>query len=328
MSTPERILITGCTGFVGGHLAERCRARYPDAKLFGLSHCRDVRRLSWPAPEPGCIEWLQADMVQADQVRRVVTDARPDMIFHLAAQSSVAASWSDPASTLQVNACGTLHLLEAVRRECPAARVVLAGSAEQYGAVKPHENPIREEQALKPANPYAISKVAQDHAGAQYFVAYGVPVIRVRAFNHFGPRQTDAFVLASFARQLALIEADKCEPVVRVGNLHVRRDFLPVEDVVEAYLAVGERGQPGEVYNVGSGQARSIGTILALLFSFAHKPIRVCQDPTRMRPVDIPVLEADISRIQAHTGWKPVKPFETALEEMLEYWRGVVVEGY
>lgn len=322
---PKRILITGFAGFVGGYLVERCLTRYPEAVLFGLYNRKEPQQLSIP---PGRIEMLQTDILQADRVRQAVADARPDIIFHLAAQSSVAASWSDPVRTLQVNACGTLHLLEAVRRECPAARIVLVGSAEQYGVVEPHENPIREEQECKPGNPYAISKVAQDLYGYQYFVAYGLPVVRVRSFNHFGPRQTDAFVLASFARQMALIEAGRSEPVVRVGNLQAKRDFLPVEDVVEAYLAVGECGQPGEVYNVGSGQARSIGTILDLLLSFAHKPIRVCHDPVRVRPVDIPILEADISRIQAHTGWKPVKSFERALEEMLDYWRVVVAECY
>ena len=321
MSRPERILITGCAGFVGSYLAERCRKRYPDAELFGLYNRRAPQQLSLGLEG---VEWLQADILRVDHVRKVVADTRPDVIFHLAAQSSVAVSWSDPVYTLQVNACGTLHLLEAARRECPAARVVLVGSAEQYGAVKPHENPIREEQELMPTNPYAISKVAQDRYGQQYFAAYGLPVIRVRSFNHFGPRQADAFVLASFARQIAQIEAGKSEPVVRAGNLQIRRDFLPIEDAIAAYLAVGERGQPGEAYNVGSGQAHSIGMILALLLSFAHRPIRVCQDAALMRPMDIPVLEADISRIQAHTGWRPMKPFEVALEELLDYWRGVV----
>lgn len=317
MSKPGCILITGCAGFAGGYLVERCRTHYPEAELFGLYHHTEPQQVRG-------IKLLQADILQADHVRRVVMEARPDVIFHLAAQASVAASWSDPVHTLQVNAGGTLHLLEAARQVCPAARIVLVGSAEQYGIVAPQENPIREEQAFKPGNPYAISKVAQDLYGYQYFAAYGLPVMRVRSFNHFGPRQSESFVLASFARQIALIEAGRSRPVVEVGNLQVKRDFLPVEDIVAAYLAVSERGQPGEVYNVGSGQARSIEAILDVFLSLAQKPVQVCQDHARMRPIDAPILEADISRIQAHTGWKPTKAFEAALEETLAYWRSVV----
>ena len=207
----------------------------------------------------------------------------------------------------------------------PAARIVLVGSGEAYGLVQPHENPIREETPFRPINPYAVSKAAQDLYGFQYFVAYGLPILRIRAFNHFGPHQSDAFVLPGFARQIALIEAGRADPVVLVGNLQAKRDFLPVEDVVAAYLAVAEHGRPGEVYNVGSGKAHSIGEILDFLVTFAKTPIRVREDPARMRPVDVPILEADISRIQTHTGWNPTVSFESALGEMLDYWRAVVV---
>lgn len=318
---PARILITGIAGFVGSYLAEQCRARYPQAEIFGLYHREPPQRaseaLNYVIP-------LRADITQADAVRRALAEARPDVIFHLAAQSSVAASWSDPLRTLQVNAVGALHLLEALRLECPSARLVLVGSGEEYGRVEPHENPLGEECPLRPINPYAVSKVTQDLYGYQYFAAYGLSIVRVRAFNHFGPRQAEGFVLAGFARQIALVEAGKVEPVVMVGNLQAQRDFLPVEDVVAAYLALAQWGQPGAVYNVGSGKARSIGEILDLLLTFAKAPIHVRVDPARMRPVDIPMLEADISRIQAHTGWEPAVAFEFALKELLDYWRTVV----
>jgi GDP-4-dehydro-6-deoxy-D-mannose reductase len=318
---PARILITGFTGFVGGYLVEHCQQRYPEVELFGLCKSEVAQQVSMSKKH---IIPLKADILQADDVREVVAHSHPDIIFHLAAQSSVAASWTDPVQTLQVNALGTLHLLEAVRQECPTACVVLVGSAEQYGTVAPHENPISGEQTFKPGNPYAISKVTQDLYGYQYFIAYGLPIVRVRSFNHFGPHQASTFVLASFARQIALIEAGRAEPIIMVGNLQAKRDFLPVEDVVEAYLTVTERGQPGEVYNVGAGKAHSIGEMLDLLLSLAKMSIQICQDPARVRPVDIPILEADISRIRAHTGWKPTKSFEVALEEMLDYWRVVV----
>lgn len=315
---PSRILITGVAGFVGSYLVERCCARYPEAEVFGLYNRKVPQPIS--ATLTPMIP-LRADITRAEQVRRALAEARPDIVFHLAAQSSVAASWSDPVQVLSVNAIGTLHLLGAARSECPKTRIVLVGSGEEYGAVRPHENPIREECPLRPISPYAVSKAAQDLYGYQYFFAYGLPIVRIRAFAHFGPRQSDAFVLSSFARQIALIEAGKAEPVILVGNLQAKRDFLPVEDVCAAYLAVAERGQPGEVYNVGSGKARSIGEILDLLLTFAKVPIRVREDPARMRPVDIPILEADISRIQTHTSWKPAVPFESALNEMLDYCR-------
>jgi len=315
---PSRILITGVTGFVGSYLVEHCRTHYSQAEIFGLYHCKA------PQPTSTRVISLKADITQAEDVRQALAESCPDVIFHLAAQVSVAASWSDPVQTLQVNALGAVRLLEAARLEQPTARIVLVGSGEEYGAVHPDENPIRETCPLRPINPYGVAKAAQDLYGYQYLAAYGLPIMRVRAFNHFGPRQSDAFVLPGFARQIALIEAGKAEPVVLVGNLQAKRDFLPVRDVVAAYLAVAERGQPGQVDNVRSGKARSIGEILDLLLPFTNMPIRLREDLARMRPVDIPILEADISRIQAQTGWKPTISFESALKETLDYWRAVI----
>ena len=319
--TSARILITGAAGFAGSYLVEKCCARYPEAYVFGLYNRKVPQPIS--ATRSPMIP-LRADITQPEQISQALAKARPDIIFHLAAQSSVAASWSDPVQTLQVNAVGTLNLLEVMRLEYPATRIVLVGSGEEYGAVQPHENPIREACPLRPVNPYAVSKAVQGLYGYQYFFAHKLPVVRIRAFTHFGPRQSDAFVIASFARQIAFIEAGMSEPVIRVGNLQARRDFLPVEDVASAYVAVAERGQPGEVYNVGSGKARSIGEILDQLLTFAKVSIRIDEDPARLRPVDIPVLEADISRIQAHTGWKPEISFEQALKKTLEYWQARV----
>ncbi|MBA2288452.1 MAG: GDP-mannose 4,6-dehydratase [Ktedonobacteraceae bacterium] len=321
MSIPSRILITGCTGFVGGYLLELCRIRYPHAELFGVTARSTV---PMAAPPMSDVQLIVADITQPEDMRQGVVRAQPDLIIHLAAQSSVAASWQDPAETLRVNAGGAIQLLEAVRSAHLMPRIVLVGSGEQYGMVRPEDNPIREDCPFRPANPYAVSKVAQDLYGYQYFVAYSLPILRVRPFNHFGPRQAATFVVANFARQIALIEARKAEPVLSVGNLQARRDFLPVEDVVAAYLAVAEQGQPGEAYNIGSGQARSIGAILDLLLTFAKAPIQLREDPARLRPVDVPLLEADTSRLRADTNWQPSVPFEVALQRTLDYWRTVV----
>lgn len=320
MFVPSRVLITGFSGFVGSYLVERCHVDYPDAELFGL--CRQTPATAFTIKN---VTPLVADITQPELVRQAVAQVQPDLIVHLAGQPSVAASWSDPEQTLSVNAGGALHLFEALRVERLFPRIILVGSGEQYGMVRIEENPLREESLFRPVNPYAVSKAAQDLYGYLYFVAYGLPILRVRSFNHFGPRQPAIYVVASFARQIALIEAGKAEPVLFVGNLQARRDFLPVEDVVGAYVAIAGQGRPGEAYNVGSGYARSIEEILNLLLSLAKMPITVCEDPTRLRPVDVPLLVADTTRLQAHTGWKPSVDFAWALKQTLDYWREAIV---
>ena len=193
-SIPSRILITGCTGFVGRYVVEQCSLRYPQADLFGLAgHAASSMKTN-------AIKLLVADITQRDQIQQVVAQTRPDLIFHLAAQSSVAASWKHPQNTLRVNTEGTIHLLEALRAEQLTPRIVLVGSGEQYGLVRPEENPIHEDCLFRPANPYAVSKASQDLYGYQYFIAYDLPVIRARPFNHFGPGQPSTFVIAKFAR--------------------------------------------------------------------------------------------------------------------------------
>jgi GDP-4-dehydro-6-deoxy-D-mannose reductase len=318
VETPSRILITGYSGFVGAYLIAACRTTFPQAALHGLSE-RPA-----PAGEPAGVRAHVAHVQDGAQMRAVVAEVRPDLIFHLAAQSSVAASWDDPAGTLAVNAGGTVHLLEAVRAAGLAPRIVLIGSGEQYGLVPPDENPITEETPFRPVNPYAVSKVAQDLYGYQYFAAYGLPIIRARAFNHFGPGQQPSFVIASLARQIAAIEAGQDEPVLLVGNLTPRRDFLPVEDTVAAYIALARSGQPGAAYNVASGRAWAIADILARLLQLARVPITVREDPARLRPVDAPLLVADASRLRADTGWAPTSDFDAALARTLDYWRATV----
>jgi GDP-4-dehydro-6-deoxy-D-mannose reductase len=321
MSIPSRILITGCTGFVGSHLVEHCRKRYPQAEMFGITGHQ-----TFQTGTPGMSDvkiWV-VDIRQPEAIHQVVAMSHPDLIIHLAAQSSVSESWKDPFGTLEINAGGVIQLFEAVRSEQLTPRIVLVGSGEQYGMVHPEDIPIREQCPFRPANPYAVSKVTQDLYGYQYYVAYGLPIMRARPFNHFGPRQTSTFVIANFAQQIALIEAERTEPVLSIGNLEVWRDFLPVEDVVAAYLAIAEQGQPGEAYNIGSGHARSIREILDILLAFARVPIQLREDPARLRPIDVPLLEADTSRLRTDTNWKPVVQFEFALQQTLDFWRTVV----
>ena len=319
---PQRILMTGFSGFVGSHLVEGCRKRYPGTHLFGLS-TGSTRRP--PLSDRSDITPVAIDITDPEQVSSVIAETRPDLIFHLAAQSSVATSWADPAATLRINALGTVYLLEALRAAHLSPRVLLVGSGEQYGPVCPEDNPITEEQPFRPVTPYGVSKATQDLYGYQYYAAYGLPVLRVRPFNSFGPRQTDAFVIAGFAHQIARIEARQAEPVLLVGNLQARRDFLPIGDVVQAYFAIAERGEPGCAYNVGSGRARSIREVLDLLLAAAKVEIAVREDPARMRPIDVPLAVADISRLRTTTGWEPTVNFESALRQTLDYWRETVI---
>ncbi|GCE23431.1 GDP-mannose 4,6-dehydratase [Dictyobacter kobayashii] len=319
MTKPACILITGISGFVGGYLAQECLRCYPDARIYGL-----YRRAARQVPELAGIHSIVGDILSLKSMQHVIDSVQPDLIFHLAAQSSVASSWSDPVGTLQVNAEGAVHMFEAVRLAGIMARIVVVGSSEQYGSVPLEANPIKEDQPFRPINPYAVAKAAQDFYAYQYFAAYRLPTLRVRPFNHFGPRQLPVFVVASLARQIALIEAGKVEPILTVGNLRARRDFLPVEDVVKAYLAVAEQGQLGEAYNVGSGIAHSIGDILNILLQHANCPIRIREDPNRLRPLDQPITMADISQIQTHTNWQPELDFQQALKQTLDYWRSIV----
>jgi GDP-4-dehydro-6-deoxy-D-mannose reductase len=314
MSSPSRILITGVSGFVGTHLAERCVERYPQARLYGTVHTKR----QWERSVPG-LELLYADVRDGQSVQRVIADTRPDLVFHLAAQSSVADSWTHPIGTLQVNTEGLLHLLEAIHAEHLAPRVLVVGSSEEYGRVE--EGPVDEKQALHPLNPYAVSKAAQDFLAQQYAIAYALPIIRMRAFNHFGPGQGPQFVVASIARQIALIEADRAEPVLLVGNTESQRDFLSVSDVVEAYLMLGEYGKAGEAYNVGSGQTHSIAEIVRFLIQQCSVSIEVRVDPAHYRPLDKNVLIADTTKLCEHTGWRPQLHFQQALLQTLDYWR-------
>ncbi|HEV8193357.1 MAG TPA: GDP-mannose 4,6-dehydratase [Ktedonobacterales bacterium] len=314
ISPPERVLITGYSGFVGRHLVPLCREYYPDAELIGTSHLPIVET----SP---VISGIQADLRDGDQVRHLIGGSRPDLIIHLAGQASVAESWTHPEDTLAINAGGAINLLEAVHAANLSPRILLIGSAEQYGVVAPEENPIREDHPMLPVNPYAVSKVTQDLLGYQYYAGYGLPVIRVRAFNSFGPHQPPAYVISSFARQIALIEADHAGPVIRVGNLAVQRDFMAVGDVARAYLRLADSGHPGEAYNVGSGVPVSIERILEMLLSLSSVHVEVHEDPELLRPVDVPVTYADITRLQRDTGWRPMTPLIDVLRDVLGYWR-------
>ncbi len=312
------IIITGITGFVGPYLTAHIREQNPSARIVG------VGKASHFSFSGGVYE--RCDLVDKAAVFRLVKQYRPDMIFHLAAQSSVYASWEDAEGTLMNNIRSAVHILEAVREYMSQEyrpRVLFVGSSEQYGSISEENLPLRENDLMRPASPYAVSKVAQDHLGLQYFLSYGVPVVRVRAFNHSGPGRSQEYVDSNFARQIALIEHGKQDPVIEVGNTGAVRDFSDVRDIVRAYWFALQKGIPGEVYNVCSGNQYVIQEILEELLSLSRiSHIRVYQDPARMRPSDNPILYGTADKLRRETGWKPHYSYmHDTLPSLLSYWR-------
>jgi GDP-4-dehydro-6-deoxy-D-mannose reductase len=262
-----------------------------------------------------------ADLRDPEGVRVLVDEVQADYVFHLAAQAFVPTSFADPWNTLENNIRAQLNLLEAVRRSGREARVLVVGSNEEYGAPRPGELPQTEESPLRPNNPYAVSKVAQDFMGLQYHLAYGIPVVRVRPFNHTGPGQSPSFVAPAFASQIARIEAELQEPVVKVGNLEAARDFSDARDIVRGYYLAVTQGEPGEAYNLASGHAWSVKEVLEALLSLTDVEIRVERDPERYRPVDVPEVYGSAEKLRQRTGWEPGIPFEQTLRDTLDYWR-------
>ncbi|MEA3375970.1 MAG: GDP-mannose 4,6-dehydratase [Chloroflexota bacterium] len=311
-----RALITGAGGFVGGHLCEYL-LKHTDWDLTGTVFGQlDETKSSTPR-----LQLLPLDLRSRQRVRPLVEDIQPDCVFHLAAQSSVPAAFEDPWDTLENNIRSELNLLEAVRGLDRDVSFLVVGSNEEYGTPRPDELPQTEQNPLRPNNPYAVSKIAQDFLGLQYHLAYGIPVVRVRPFNHTGPGQSPRFVVPAFASQIARIEAGLQEPVMRVGNLSTSRDFTDVRDVVQAYHLAVTEGEPGEVYNLASGRAYSIREVLETLLSYSEAEIQVERDPERYRPVDVPLVYGSAEKFHNHTGWRPQIPFEETLHDTLEYWR-------
>jgi len=312
-----KVLITGITGFAGSHLADYCLSK--GAEVFGIKRWRSRTENIDHIIEK--IHLLEGDIRDTTSISEVLGEARPDYIFHLAAQSFVPTSWKAPAETLTTNIIGELNIFEAMRELELSARIQIAGSSEEYGMVYENEVPITENNPLRPLSPYGVSKVTQDLLGYQYNQSYGMDIIRTRAFNHEGPKRGEVFVSSNFAKQIAEIEKGLKEPVLKVGNLEAKRDFTDVRDVVRAYWLVLEKGEPGEVYNIASGKAIKIKELLDMLLKMTDAKIKVEQDPVRMRPSDVPILLGDSSKLRERTGWKPEISFEKTLEDTLDYWR-------
>lgn len=300
-------LITGATGFAGGHLLERLVSQ--GAAVQAWAHPGGKH----PAAR-AAVTWAAVDLLDRAAVRDALRAANPSVIYHCAGFADVQGAWHAPAAALRTNVLGTHHLLEAARELAPQCRVVITGSALVY---RPRIEALTEEDPVGPVSPYGVSKLAQEMTAA----ATALPVLLARPFNHAGPRQSPSYATSAFAQQIADIEAGRREPVLQVGNLDARRDITDVRDTVRAYQALAESGQPGRPYNVCSGRAHTIRSLLDILLSLARVPVRVEVDPARLRPSDNPVILGSHARLTRDTGWRPAIPIERTLSDLLEHWR-------
>lgn len=294
-----RAFVTGASGFVGGYLVTHLTGG------LGFDVCE-----------------YNSDILDKKALTQALADARPDYIFHLAAQSSVAESWKNSALTIDVNIKGTVNILDSVLELGIKPRILLIGSGEEYGA--PDEQPVTENNSTRPQNIYAATKACQNMLGSIYAKAHGLNIVMTRAFNHIGPGQSETFVVSDFCRQVAQAEKGIHPPVINVGNLAAKRDFSDVRDVVKAYGTLAQKGDSGQTYNIGSGQAIAIKEILNKILALSSISITVNEDKQKFRPIDVPVIEADISKIKSATGWKPQISIDTSIEETLAFWRGMV----
>lgn len=321
-----KVLITGITGFAGSHLADYILKNSPGAEIHGTRRWRSKEDAADHLN--GSVTFHECDITDAHNVYTVIEKVKPDKVFHLAAQSFIPASWDSPAETFHTNVVGQCNLLEAIKHLRPSGYdpvVQIACSSEEYGRVAREALPIKETTPLAPLSPYAVSKVAQDYMGYQYWESFSIRVVRTRAFNHEGPRRGEVFVISNFCKQIAEIEHELREPVIYVGNLDAIRDFSDVRDIVRAYWLSTERCQPGEVYNISSGKGYRIKDMLEKLLAVSgHRGITVKTDPQRLRPSDVPVLVGDSTKFRHATGWETKIPFEQTLKDCLDYWRSRV----
>lgn len=305
-----KYLITGIDGFVGTHLEKHLHSK--NADVYGL-HLKKK-------PNENNSKIFECDITKAADIASIIADIKPDHIIHLAAQANVAASWDNVIDTLNINMMGTVNILEALRKQkLHNTKMVNVCSGDVYGKVA--ADVITEKTPLSPKNPYSVSKVSVDYISSVYAESLNIQVVNARAFNHSGPGQSPAFVISDFAHQIALIEKNKQEPIIKTGNLDSKRDFTDVRDIVRAYTLLSEKGLPGQAYNIASGNLYKISDILDMLLTFSETKIKIITDKNKLRPADPKTTQIDTSKILRDTGWKAEISIEETLKDTLNYWR-------
>lgn len=307
----EKVLIIGGAGFVGNYLID---------ELINKNLEIYVTKTSSEKIERKDIHIMDLDLLKIEEIEKVINNIRPQYIYNLAAQSSVAFSWKNPQMTVDINIKGIINLLETIRKiENYYPRILLIGSSEEYGCFD--ENQVNEEIKLEPQNIYAATKAFQSMIFKIYIKAYKMNIVYVRPFNHIGPRQSSLFVVSDFCKQVVEIEKGKKEPIIYVGNLSAKRDFTDVRDVVRVYQGLMKKGRTGEIYNVGSGKAIAIADILREILNNSKVKIEIQQDKSKLRPIDNPVIKANIDKLILEVGYIPKYTINQTIKDILEYWR-------
>lgn len=314
----KKVLVTGITGFAGSFLAEHLLEK-GEFEVFGTYLVEGSQRNVEQIKDK--LNLVKLDLQDSENVLKIIKEISPDYIFHLAGMASAKDSFANPSGVFTNNVNSQINLLEAVRiNGLLNTKILVISSGDVYGVVDKENLPIDEETPLRPSNTYAVSKLAQDFLGLQYFLAYGLKIIRVRPFNHIGPRQAPGFVVSSFAKKIAEAEKNNLTSI-KIGNLESKRDFTDVKDMVRAYLLAIEKGEAGDVYNLGSGHSYKISEILEKLIKLSGRKIELESDKSLFRPLDNPETVADSTKFIALTGWKPEIDIETTLKNILDYWR-------
>jgi GDP-4-dehydro-6-deoxy-D-mannose reductase len=317
----KKTLITGATGFAGAHLI-RHLLKKNEHVIFG-TYLEDSS-LDRFGELNNKIQLEKIDLQETEKVAKLIEKIKPDIVYHLAAFTSTSLSFGSPAEVITNNVSSQANILEALRKLGLKTKILIVSSGDIYGKVRKEDLPIDEETPLNPTNPYSVSKITQDFLALQYFLAYGLNIVRVRPFNHIGPGQSPNFAIPAFSKKIAEIEKGKIKPILKVGNLESRKDFTSVLDVVKAYDLILDKGVPGEVYNIGSGKSYKIGDVLNKLLSFSKLPITVETDKSLLRPVDDAEFICDYSKLNKATGWKPEVSIDEMLLKTLDYWRNII----
>lgn len=317
----KRVLITGITGMIGSHLADYL-VENEKVDIYGLVRPQSINKNITNIKN--YIKITKGVIEDSDTVRKLLKTSRPDIIFHLAAQSSPFRSWKDPVGTFNINVNGTIHLLESVRKLSFDPVIFIACSSAEYGFVKPNEVPIKETRFLRPLSPYGVSKAAQELLGIQYFENYQIKSVMGRFFNQIGPRQDPSYAVNSFCKQVVEAEKGMKKPILRVGNLNTRRDFLDVRDGVSAIWTLIDKGKFGDVYHICSGKSPKISEVLELIISKSKVKVEVIVDKKLLRPSDEPILMGDNSKLRHDTGWKAKYTLTDTVDSMLNYWRKIL----